>query len=299
MSEKFIKRLITFLCFFVLFLIALGGSVRAMDAGLACPDWPLCFGQFVPDFHPQVYFEFIHRVVAGFVAIATAVLTFGVFKRKEYPPSARVLVSLMCLVLIVQIVMGGLTVLKLLYFPVVTAHLFLGILFFVLLLTLHFKITRAFPVRDQSTPKFIHFVTFGSVLVVFGQIILGGLVSSNYAGLACPDFPLCNGAWIPPLEGNVAIQVIHRFGAYATFAFLYLMYFVVRSQLGKSWMKRSMLVNSRFALGFVMIQVIVGMSNVIFKIPPVITVVHLAVAAMILFFCLKLALLGYYEAERS
>ncbi len=299
MSERFLKGLITFLCFFVLFLIALGGSVRAMDAGLACPDWPLCFGQFVPDFHPQVYFEFIHRVVAGLVAILTAILAFGIFKRKEYPRKARVLVSLMGLVLIVQIVMGGLTVLKLLYFPVVTAHLFLGVLFFVLLLTLHFHITRAFPKRDPLTPKFVHFVSFGSVMVVFGQIILGGLVSSNYAGLACEDFPLCNGKWIPPLEGNVAIQVIHRFGAYFTFAFLYGMYFVVRSQYGKSWMKKPMLTSSRLALAFVMLQVIVGMLNVIFKIPPVITVIHLAVAAMILFSCLRLALLGYYEASKN
>jgi len=270
-----------------------------MDAGLACPDWPLCFGQLVPDFHPQVYFEFIHRVIAGIVAILTLMLGVAVFKRRDYPPIAKKLVLGLGLVLITQIVMGGLTVLKLLYFGVVTLHLALGILFFALLIVLHFLITNHFPKRDLKTPPSMIWISIFGILIVYGQILLGGLVSSNYAGLACPDFPLCHGQWVPTLEGDVGLQIIHRFGAYITFSYLYVSYLFVRSQSDKPWMKRSMLFSSRFALSLILLQLVVGMSNVLFKIPPLITVVHLAVAAMVLYFALRLALLGYYETAKG
>jgi cytochrome c oxidase assembly protein subunit 15 len=296
MSDSTIKKLITFLCVFVLCLIALGGAVRAMDAGLSCPDWPLCFGKFIPDFHPQVYFEFIHRVIAGLVAVFTAVLTYAVYKKKQYPKIARVLVTSMCAVLILQIIMGGLTVLKLLYFGVVTLHLLLGMLFFTLLCTLHFLITRGFPKPDKKVPGFLVFLTSLTVAAVFGQILLGGLVSSNYAGLACPDFPLCNGRWIPTLDGIVGLQVIHRLGAYTTFAILYFVFLVIRLNLRRPWMKRSVVWSGQLAISFIMLQLVIGMSNVLFKVPPVITVAHLAVAAITLFFCLRMALSSYYEA---
>src|ERR1700760_1820611 len=67
-------RFYKWLCIATFELIVLGGAVRALNAGLACPDWPLCFGDYVPDFHPQVYLEFIHRVLAGSIGFATLAL---------------------------------------------------------------------------------------------------------------------------------------------------------------------------------------------------------------------------------
>ena len=80
-------------------LIALGGSVRVMNAGLACPDWPLCFGDVIPDYHPQVYFEFIHRVLAGLVSIVFAGLMYLLLFRSTAPSRLKRLAVLRICVL--------------------------------------------------------------------------------------------------------------------------------------------------------------------------------------------------------
>ncbi len=296
-ADKKTLFVIRVLCFLVLGLIALGGSVRAMDAGLACPDWPLCFGQLIPDFHPQVYFEFIHRALAGFVALVTFYLAYLVFKNKTYPPRARHLILIIIALLMVQIVMGGLTVLKLLFFGAVTAHLALGILFFVALIWLSFLIKNGFPQATFPTPFFVYALVSFMTFTIFVQILLGGLVSSNYAGLACPDFPLCHGEWVPTLFGDVGLQVIHRFGAYFTFIVIYATYMMIRLNLKKDWMPVAVAKSSRWLVSLIMLQILVGMANVIFKIPPVITVIHLAVAAVILALAVHILLNCLYKSE--
>src|ERR1700757_783186 len=94
-----------FLVIEVFLLIAVGGSVRLMNAGLACPDWPLCFGDYVPDYHPQVYFEFIHRVMAGMVTIGVLVLHFFLF-RSQAPRALKVVGSLSWVLITAQVIFG-------------------------------------------------------------------------------------------------------------------------------------------------------------------------------------------------
>src|SRR3989338_6636406 len=70
-------------------LMAPGAGVRTMNAGLSCPDWPLCFGKMIPDFHPGVWFEFVHRAYAGLVALVFAGLCVSVFLSKTAPHAAK------------------------------------------------------------------------------------------------------------------------------------------------------------------------------------------------------------------
>lgn len=266
----------------VFFLIALGGSVRIMNAGLACPDWPLCFGDIIPDYHPQVYFEFIHRVIAGLVSIATAVLMWKLF-RSRAPSSLKTWGWVAVVLLLTQVVFGGLTVLLQLHSKVVAAHLGMGTAFFGLLLWIYLGLREVrlprVPVSDWRW-KWSTFV----LLAVFGQIILGGLVASHFASLVCTDFPTCHGEWFPTFRGIIGLHVIHRLGAYMIFAILLANYILakgtrrslnaaVATRLGKI---------TGFAFLLVLVQIGIGIANVKLHTPPLIAVAHLATAALIL-----------------
>lgn len=275
-------------------LIALGGSVRIMNAGLACPDWPLCFGDFIPDYHPQVYFEFLHRVLAGLVAIATFSLQFILLKSAA-PRSLKWLAVASMVLLLTQVVFGGLTVLLQLHSKVVAAHLGMGTGFFALLMWMYLSLqprestlgaksdaTESLHVKSDSSAKQIPAslkrwsIFLG--LALYGQIILGGLVASHFASLACTDFPTCNGAWFPTFSGVIGLHVIHRLGAYTLFALVLINLIVIRKKIRIP--RLNSLSTGIFAM--VLVQIGIGVANVLFFTPPLIAVLHLATATAIL-----------------
>lgn len=277
-SERFL-RAYRFLCYEVLFLIAFGGSVRAMDAGLACPDWPLCFGQYIPDFHIQVYFEFIHRVLAGTVGLLVAGLGFYLIFKKGISTLVKVLSGVSMVAVLAQIVLGGLTVLMLLHENVVAAHLVLATVLFASLLWIYWDLRRvAVAPTTASAPLWQKSLSIVVVGVVWLQILIGGLVASNYAGMACPSFPLCHGKLIPTLSGLVGLQVIHRLVAYLCVAVIFVLWLSLLKTKAdpnfRKWAGRAMIA--------VLLQVGLGIANVLFVIPPLITVLHLAVATYLL-----------------
>ncbi len=290
--EKRNHFLLNLLVFLTFDLMLLGAGVRTMDAGLTCPDWPLCFGKTIPAYHFGVYLEFIHRVIAGIVGLLY-LLFFVEVLRKPALRKLKVLSWVGLFLLIAQIVMGGLTVLKVLDAYIVTMHLTLATAF---LLSLYFmKKSLAY---DQGTVSklsdtkvsryFRASLVLGMVFVVV-QIVLGGLVAATYSRLVCIDFPTCNGQYFPPMEGSIGIQVMHRFGAYfLSFLMLGIFMFSVfaAKKMGLKQRHRKLGVALFF---LVCSQIFLGVMNLqgFFLIPsipqPVLSVSHLALALVILF----------------
>jgi len=254
-------------------LIVLGALVRANEAGLACPDWPLCFGQLVPEMNLRVGFEYTHRVMAGSVALAFAALSALALRG----PGTRRVAPLLAVgagLLAAQILLGALTVWKLLAPWTVTAHLLTGNAFAatLLLTALALREGAARRARSPLPTRARHWTGIVALLLVL-QIALGGLVASRSAGLACPEWPTCQGGlWFPTFEGPVGLQLLHRMNGYALVACLALAALAAR---GAPTLRRA----AHLALGLGAAQVAVGVANVLLRLPVEVTALHSALAA--------------------
>ncbi len=273
------SRFALVLSILTLVLIVLGATVRAMGAGLACPDWPLCHGQFVPPMDPEIFIEWFHRLVAALVSTLFLGLTLWVAAVKELRDKFLPLVLFSVGLLIVQIVLGALTVLHLLAFETVTMHLGAGTLFLsslVLLTVMAWKEAGDHPALAIQ-PSIVRPLALAAMVATYGQILLGGLVSSKYAALACPDFPACHGMLFPPMIGAVATHMIHRYGAY-TLAVLVTALMVAARKSPDALVRRGTLL----AFAFLGIQVALGIANVLMRVPVPLSASHLGVAELLL-----------------
>jgi cytochrome c oxidase assembly protein subunit 15 len=199
-------------------LIVLGALVRANGAGLACPDWPLCFGNLIPKIDARVGFEWSHRLLAGSVTAIFAFLSWSASRSSARSRYVTALLTIAAVLIATQIILGALTVWLKLAPWTVTAHLITGNLFasVTLLLALEFRAEKG--TRDILALGFnrrrLWITIVGGLLLI--QLGLGGLVSSRYAGMACPEWPTCNGGvWFPTWVGGVGLHLFHRLTAYA------------------------------------------------------------------------------------
>ncbi|WP_448380715.1 COX15/CtaA family protein [Gloeomargarita sp.] len=184
---RLVRRWLWFLVGATWGLMALGSATRVMEAGLACPDWPLCFGQVVPvkEMDVQVFLEWFHRLVAAMVGLGVLTLT-GVawWWRVHLPRWLPWGVTAALGLVLWQGILGGLTVTQWLRFDIVTAHLGTGLAFFSLLLTLVMLLQEA-PALTQPLPRFLPGLALVAALTVYGQSLLGGLVASRWAAHQC------------------------------------------------------------------------------------------------------------------
>ena len=282
MTHRRFSIVLTVLLVMIVTLMALGAGVRTMNAGLSCPDWPLCFGKIIPDFHPAVWFEFVHRAYAGLVAIIFAGCFFYLLRMKPAPAGAKATISAGLFFLVMQIVAGALTVLWLVKWAAVTSHLLLATLFFSSVLWTLCLVRPAVQAPRDGAPRMLRFVTGLLAFLVFAQIALGGIVASTYAGSVCVDWPLCNGQWVPTWKGAIGHQVSHRFMAYFLAIAIVLYSAVLHSLRSRSWVTQQMLNLSRLNVAVVVLQVCVGIANLLLYIPPWVTVIHQSMAILLL-----------------
>ncbi|MDJ0869870.1 MAG: COX15/CtaA family protein [Myxococcota bacterium] len=255
-------------------LIVLGALVRAHDAGLACPDWPRCFGVWLPEMDLQVAFEWTHRLVAGCISLLFAGAALFALRRPATRRAAWRPLALGAVLLAVQIVLGGLTVLLQLASWTVTAHLLTGNAFNATLLWTALALREAAAPRARPTAgRGLRLGLWAVAVLGALQMALGGLVSSTYAGMACPEWPTCNGgAWFPTWSGPVGLHLLHRTNGYG-FAL---------ALLALAWAARRHATLARplaVAAGLVLLQIGVGILNVRLGIPVEVTGLHSALAA--------------------
>jgi cytochrome c oxidase assembly protein subunit 15 len=187
-----IRRFVWKIAIATLLLMAVGSATRVMNAGLACPDWPQCFGQWLPlqQMNLQVFLEWFHRLDAALIGLSAIALSGLCWWYRRSLPNWLPWASTFALGLIIfQGVLGGLTVTELLRFDIVTAHLACALLFFNTMLVIG---TALMPYQGTGAVGKLPWVSLTAAILVYVQSLLGGLVASQWALHQCfAGYQLC------------------------------------------------------------------------------------------------------------
>jgi heme a synthase len=287
-------------------VIGLGAYVRLSDAGLGCPDWPGCYGHLVgvPDLpHEQAqaaqafpgkpvhtgkaWKEMVHRYLAGTLGLLILAVTALAWRGRV----ARAATTALAAVVIFQALLGMWTVTLLLKPVIVTAHLLGGMTTLGLLVWLLQRPSGEVPQGPRD-------LALMALAVVAVQIALGGWVSSNYAALACQDFPICQGRWLPEMDFPRAFTLHRELGQTADGALLPFAALTAIHWIHRLWavvvflvvggMAASLVATSawrRWGLtlaGLLTLQVGLGIANVLLSLPLPVAVAHNLGAAALL-----------------
>ncbi len=295
-------------------VVVFGAFVRLSDAGLGCPDWPGCYGhvgvpaseaalakvreQFPDSVVEQrkAWIEMIHRYLAGVLGVLVlALAALGVRWRHALGQSPALAVGLVVLVT-VQAAFGMWTVTLLLMPAIVTTHLIGGMTTLALLAWLVARqraTDKLLPARGLPPPW-----AWVALMVLALQIALGGWVSTNYAGMACPDYPLCHGSLLPEMDFDHAFTLQRQLGVTAAgeplsndsltaiqWSHRKWALVVLAALLFAAWraLRHPVTRGPGLAVGgLVLLQVAIGIGNVLWVLPLPLAVAHNAGAAALL-----------------
>lgn len=310
------RALILLTLILALGVVSLGAYVRLSDAGLGCPDWPGCYGHLTPHHaaekieaavsgdphgpvsHAKAWKEMAHRYLAGALGVLVLAIALAGWRLRRDTQRTPLLPLVLLALIVFQALLGMWTVTQLLKPFIVSAHLLGGMATVSLLMWLW--------LRERSQSAHVYFAQAGhlrgeaalGLLLVIVQIALGGWVSTNYAALACADFPLCQGQWVPPMDFEhafalhrelgetvsgellplaalTAIHWTHRLMALVVAIFL--IWLVIRLLRAPGYVGLGLAIAALLAL-----QVTLGISNVMFSLPLSLAVAHNAGAAWLL-----------------
>ena len=258
-------------------LIVLGGTVRATDSGLACPDWPRCHGELIPPLEKAVLIEFSHRLAAaavGLLVLGTAV-TAWLWHRESRLVLTGALLALM--LLIVQVFVGGVTVNMELPDTVVALHLGIALTLLAVLVVTAVGAFRGWRGEDATRASSDLFLRLGLVaaLGTFGLILVGSYVANSGAALVYPDWPLFDGKLVSAGGRLADLHYVHR--VMAALVGLPILALAVHT-----WRKQRhpvLLAAVSSALVLYVAQVFVGASNIWFDLATSVRVAHLALAS--------------------
>jgi heme A synthase len=192
-------------------LLVIGGMVHATGSSLACPDWPLCYGQFFPAMEGGVLFEHGHRLVALAVSLLTLALAVTVWRRRR-ETAVRVGALVALGLVLFQASLGALTVVWKLPLVVSSGHLATSMAFFSVLVWLSWRLAPSTEeLADAPARAGVRALAGASALATYLQIVLGALVRHTGSGLACgTTVVLCEGAaW--PAGGPAQLVTLHRY----------------------------------------------------------------------------------------
>lgn len=184
-AQTRIRRLVWKIAIATLALMAIGSATRVMNAGLACPDWPLCYGTLFPgqQMNLQVFLEWFHRLDAALIGVTTiGLVALSWWYRRVLPTWTPWMATFALGLIVFQGVLGGLTVTELLRFDIVTAHLGTALLFFVTLLVMGVLLL---PYRGTGTVGRLPWISLTAAILVYLQSLTGGLVGSQWALHQC------------------------------------------------------------------------------------------------------------------
>jgi len=275
-------------------LVVIGGVVRATDSGLGCPDWPACHGELIPKAEKHTLIEFSHRTAAAAVGVLFLGVTYFAFRTERRQRLVFWLSFTAGMLLVAQIILGGVTVKTELPPEIVAAHLatamaFIGVMIVTAVISL--MRARATPADSGATASAFTRLALATAAATFVTLTLGAYIADTSAALACDGWPLCNGSLLPGGGSNVGLHFLHRLLA----GMLGLLILALIYQAFEERRGRPLLVAlSLFAGVAYVAQALIGAANIWTELAAGVVVTHLSLAALLWCTTVALSVLSYY-----